>query len=79
MEVRINGELAERHGVVDFLQFYYNWADKKYWPIFNVADSALVCGVALLLIFLHFHGAEVEQDQDQDQNEGAEAEAGEAA
>ncbi|NVB39743.1 signal peptidase II [Pseudenhygromyxa sp. WMMC2535] len=57
-EVWINGEFAPRHGVVDFLQFYYPWNPEKYWPIFNVADTALVCGVALLLLFLHFHGAE---------------------
>jgi signal peptidase II len=46
--------------VIDFLQFFYNWDEQKYWPIFNVADSALVCGVILLLIFLHYHGAEGE-------------------
>jgi signal peptidase II len=33
--------------VVDFLFFYYQtW----YWPAFNVADSAICIGVALLLI-----------------------------
>lgn len=33
--------------VVDFLYFHYQtW----YWPAFNVADSAISCGVALLLI-----------------------------
>lgn len=33
--------------VVDFLFFYYQtW----YWPAFNVADSAICVGVALLLI-----------------------------
>jgi signal peptidase II len=31
--------------VVDFLDF-------KIWPVFNVADSAIVCGVALLAILL---------------------------
>lgn len=32
--------------VVDFLQFHYaGW----YFPAFNVADSAITCGVALLL------------------------------
>jgi signal peptidase II len=60
MPVWMNGEFVERHGVIDFLQFYYQWEKGKYWPIFNVADSALVCGVALLLIFLHYHGAEGE-------------------
>ena len=60
MPVWWNGEFVDRHGVVDFLQFYYNWDQGKYWPIFNVADSALVCGVFLLLIYLHFHGADAE-------------------
>ncbi|MFO7563348.1 MAG: signal peptidase II [Enhygromyxa sp.] len=60
MKVWMNGEWVDAHGVVDFLQFYYNWPAGKYWPIFNVADSSLVCGVALLLIYLHFHGAEDE-------------------
>lgn len=60
MDVWMNGQIVERHGVIDFLQFFYNWDEQKYWPIFNVADSALVCGVILLLIFLHYHGAEGE-------------------
>jgi len=32
--------------VVDFLFFHYQ---KFYWPAFNVADSAIFCGVVLLL------------------------------
>ena len=33
-------------GVVDFLDFHLaGW----HWPAFNVADSAIVCGVALLI------------------------------
>lgn len=60
MPVWMDGKWVEAHGVVDFLQFYYNWSAGKYWPIFNVADSSLVCGVGLLLVYLHFHGAEDE-------------------
>jgi len=57
MEVFIEGEgRVERHGVVDFLQVFLNYDTGNYWPIFNVADSSLVCGVALLLIYLHRHG-----------------------
>jgi signal peptidase II len=56
----VNGAWVERYGVIDFLQFYYNWEKGDYWPIFNVADSALVCGVFLLLVFLHYHGGEGE-------------------
>ncbi|MES2252250.1 MAG: signal peptidase II [Pseudomonadota bacterium] len=33
-------------GVVDFLQFHIK---KHYWPSFNIADSAIVVGVALVL------------------------------
>ncbi|MEO8417660.1 MAG: signal peptidase II [Methylophilaceae bacterium] len=32
--------------VVDFLFFHY---EQYYWPAFNVADSAITCGVMLLL------------------------------
>lgn len=44
------GNLADRlyHGhVVDFLLFYWNdW----YFPAFNVADIAITCGAALLIL-----------------------------
>ena len=44
------GNLADRinHGyVVDFIDVYYrDW----HWPAFNLADSAITCGVILLLI-----------------------------
>jgi len=76
MPVWMDGKWVEAHGVVDFLQFYYNWSAGKYWPIFNVADSSLVCGVGLLLVYLHFHGAEDEpaaskSDADKKSVEGA--------
>ena len=34
--------------VVDFLEAH--WFEKAYWPAFNVADSAIVVGVGLLVI-----------------------------
>jgi signal peptidase II len=34
--------------VIDFLDFHYK--EIYHWPAFNVADSAIVCGVGLLLI-----------------------------
>jgi signal peptidase II len=34
--------------VVDFIEFHYREA--FYWPTFNVADSAITIGIALLLI-----------------------------
>jgi len=56
------GNLIDRvmHGyVVDFIQFYYNAASclpmfsqagtRCYWPAFNIADSAISIGVALLI------------------------------
>ena len=36
--------------VIDFIQVYY---DKSYFPTFNIADSAIFCGAALM-IFLTF-------------------------
>ena len=35
--------------VIDFLYFYHN---SLYWPAFNVADSAVTVGTALILIHL---------------------------
>lgn len=54
MEIR--GEA--RHGVVDFIKVFY-WKDSP-WPTFNVADVALVAGVALLFIFLTRHGETID-------------------
>jgi signal peptidase II len=34
-------------GVVDFLHFHWG---PHYWPAFNVADSAITCGAALLIV-----------------------------
>jgi signal peptidase II len=49
--------------VVDFLDFHLQ--STYSWPAFNVADSAIVCGVGLLLILMlfekkHKSGSEVE-------------------
>jgi signal peptidase II len=38
------------HGVVDFIKVNYPWGGS--WPSFNVADSALVVGTALLMLSL---------------------------
>ncbi|MDZ4661348.1 MAG: signal peptidase II [Pseudomonadota bacterium] len=37
--------------VVDFLDFYVS---DTHWPAFNVADMAIVCGVAILLVLMFF-------------------------
>lgn len=44
------GNVIDRvmHGyVIDFLDFYY---DKWHWPAFNLADSAISLGAAILII-----------------------------
>jgi len=33
--------------VIDFIQWYY---DRFYWPSFNIADSAITVGAAILII-----------------------------
>jgi len=47
----ILGNFIDRivHGfVVDFIEFHIH--DSFYWPTFNVADSAITVGIALLLL-----------------------------
>ena len=48
--------------VVDFLYFHYH---QYYWPDFNVADSAISCGVVLLLwdSFRKPAGKDIEQQE----------------
>ena len=51
----IVGNCTDRlwHGaVIDFLRFH--WRDAAEWPSFNVADSAICCGVALYVISSFF-------------------------
>ena len=51
----IVGNCTDRlwHGaVIDFLRFH--WQDAAEWPSFNVADSAICCGVALYVISSFF-------------------------
>lgn len=42
--------------VVDFLDFYLPGTSLPHWPAFNVADSAIVVGVALILADSLFAG-----------------------
>jgi signal peptidase II len=47
-----------RGRVVDFLLFYY----KRYqWPVFNLADSAIVVGAGLLVLEILFAKARTEE------------------
>jgi signal peptidase II len=39
--------------VIDFIEFHIH--ERFYWPNFNVADSAITIGIALLLIDTLFH------------------------
>ena len=51
------GNLIDRlqHGhVVDFIQWH--WKDVYYYPSFNIADSAIVCGAIVLLLTGLFGG-----------------------
>jgi len=48
----ITGNLFDRvvgGGVVDWINFHF-------WPVFNIADSAIVLGVILTLVFVIFYG-----------------------
>ena len=52
--------------VIDFLDFHVN--NKYSWPAFNFADSAIVCGVGLLLLMM---AQEARQKKTQDSTAGA--------
>ena len=39
-----------RHAVIDYLSFYIS--PRLYWPVFNLADAFVVCGVALLVLMI---------------------------
>ena len=50
------GNVIDRliHGhVIDFIQWYWRG---HYWPSFNVADSAIVCGAVGIALFSLFEG-----------------------
>ncbi len=40
--------------VIDFLDFHIN--EKYSWPAFNIADSAIVCGVIILVFMMLLEG-----------------------
>jgi len=49
--VRIDGR------VIDFIDF-------RIWPVFNFADSAIVCGMLVLLIHVLFRAPEKEEEEE---------------
>lgn len=58
------GNLVDRvnHGyVVDFIDVYYK---SYHWPAFNLADSAISCGIVLLLIDGFFISGKTEKQSD---------------
>jgi len=48
-----------RGRVVDFLLFYFR---RYQWPVFNLADSAIVVGAGLLVLEIVFHKSKVHED-----------------
>lgn len=46
--------------VIDFIQVYYK---DSYFPTFNIADSAIFCGTALLLVLTFFEKKPESTDQ----------------
>jgi signal peptidase II len=59
------GNLVDRFRfryVVDFLDFYVNVGGREHhWPAFNVADSAICIGIALLFLDMRRQPAESEE------------------
>jgi signal peptidase II len=56
------GNVIDRlqHGhVVDFIQWH--WKDAYYYPAFNIADSAIVCGAVMIALFSIFSGKKKQQ------------------
>ena len=47
--------------VIDFIDF-------RIWPIFNFADSAIVCGMLVLLIHVLFRATEREEEEENIKN-----------
>jgi len=47
--VRVDGR------VIDFIDF-------RIWPVFNFADSAIVCGMLILVVHILFHAPEKEDE-----------------
>lgn len=54
--VRVGGR------VIDFLDF-------KIWPVFNFADTAIVCGMLILLVHILFHAPEKEDEVEGEKGE----------
>jgi signal peptidase II len=55
--------------VIDFIDF-------RIWPVFNFADSAIVCGMLVLLIHVLFHAPEKKDEGEEGEGEKWEEEEG---
>ena len=49
------------HEVIDFLDVH--WGRELHWPAFNIADSAITVGVAIVLLHGLRHGDEAEAER----------------
>ena len=54
--VRIDGR------VIDFIDF-------RIWPVFNFADTAIVCGMLILLVHILFHAPKKEDEEEGEEGE----------
>ena len=59
--------------VIDFIDWH--WKDVYHWPTFNVADSAITVGVAILFLEMFFGTQEGEEGAQSDTGDGAKADA----
>lgn len=48
--------------VIDFLDFHIK--EKYTWPAFNIADSAIVCGVGILLVLMYFESKQAKNSEE---------------
>ena len=67
------GNLVDRvlRGPAPFRGYVVDWIQLPHWPVFNVADSCIVCG-GVLAVLLAVRGVRIEGSGDRDR-EGGEA------
>jgi signal peptidase II len=62
------GNLADRllRAPGPFRGYVVDWIELPHWPVFNIADSCIVCG-GLLAVFLAVRGVSIDAGADQQQ------------